>query len=75
MSNLDMEEFGILKKTFDAFCRDQPLDKECKVYVKTLAEDNIYEAIKRLSKLADDNPTLAEAVDELIIWYQSAREI
>ena len=74
-SYLDMEEFGILKKTFDAFCQDQPLDKECKVYVKTLAENNIYEAIERLRELADDNPTLAKEVDELITWYQIARDI
>lgn len=73
--NLDIKEFGTLKKAFDSVCNNQPFDNEARVYLKTLAGDKIYEGLNSLMEQTGDNPKLKSAVNDLIIWYHIARDI
>ena len=73
--DLDMKEFGVLKKTFDALCNNCPLDNESRVYLKTLAADKIYDTLNSLMVQVGDNPKLKHDVGQILTWYQIAREV
>lgn len=73
--DLDMKELEILKKTYDSLCYDRPLDNESRVYLKTLAGDELGDGLNVLRDKVDDNPKLRSDVDELIIWYHIAKEV
>lgn len=73
--NLDMKEFGILKKTFDALCDDSQFDNESRVYLKTLAGDKLGDGLNVLRDKVDGNPKFRSDVDELLTWYHIAKDI
>lgn len=73
--NLDMKEFGILKKAFDSLCDDSPLDNESRVYLKTLAGDKLGDGLNVLRDKVDDNPKFRSDVDELLTWLHVVRDI
>lgn len=73
--NLDMKEFGALKKTFDSVCNNHQFDNEARVYLKTLAGDKLGDGLNVLRDKVDDNPKLRSDVEELITWLHIARDI
>lgn len=73
--DLDMKKLEILKKTYDSLCYNRPLDNESRVYLKTLAADELGDGLNVLRDKVDDNPKLRSDVGELIIWYHIAKVV
>ena len=73
--DLDMDTFGLLKSIYDALRNNYPLNTECRIYLKTVAANQLGIGFKTLSDLVDDIPTLKSEVDCLTTWYNIAKNI
>ena len=73
--DLDMDTFGLLKSIYDALRNNYPLNSECRIYLRTIAANQLGVGFNTLSNLVDDIPTLKSEVDGLITWYNIAKNI
>lgn len=66
---LDMDTFGLLKSIYDALRNNYPLNTECRIYLKTVAVNQLGDRFNTLRELVDNNTALKSEVDGLITWY------
>ena len=73
--DLDMDTFGLLKSIYDALRNNYPLNTECRIYLKTVAANQLGNGFNTLRELVDDIPTLKSELDGLITWYHIAKDV